>query len=188
MRHWSPPFVGEQFMVLSPGGDMASGFVLVGLYSDNMPANGSGGNVERTTYPDGAVFEYDHVAHALKVTLPGGGNADITVSDSITVNCETADVAAASSVDVHSMWGSFVQGVLAPVRTPARYHRRDCKGAPHGLQSDEKIKDLTFGAPRCPPSGRCEIRWRFSHCCIAVRLGGDQLIRLHLPFQPLQKP
>jgi phage baseplate assembly protein V len=102
VRHWSPPSVGEQCMVLSPGGDMASGFVLVGLYSDNVPANGSSGDVERTTYPDGAVFEYDHAAHALKVTLPGGGTADITVPDSIKVSCDTADVTAASSAVLHS--------------------------------------------------------------------------------------
>lgn len=102
VRHWSPPFVGEQCMVLSPGGDMASGFVLVGLYSDSMRANGSSGDVERTTFPDGAVFEYDHVAHALKVTLPGGGTADITVPDSITVKCKTADVTASESAKVHS--------------------------------------------------------------------------------------
>nr|WP_256098928.1 phage baseplate assembly protein V [Variovorax sp. SG517] len=102
VRHWSPPFVGEQCLVLSPGGDMASGFVLVGLFSDSVPANGNSPDVERTTYPDGAVFEYDHSASALKVTLPGGGTADITVPDSITVQCKTADVTASESAKVHS--------------------------------------------------------------------------------------
>lgn len=102
VRHWSPPFVGEQCMVLSPGGDMAAGFVLVGIFSDEVPANGDSADVERTTYPDGAVFEYDHAASALKVTLPDGGTADITVPDSITVQCKTADVTASESAKVHS--------------------------------------------------------------------------------------
>lgn len=102
VRHWSPPFVGEQCMLLSPGGDMASGFVLVGIFSDGVPANGNSPDVERTTYPDGAVFEYDHNASALKVTLPGGGTADITVPESITVQCKTADVTASESAKVHS--------------------------------------------------------------------------------------
>lgn len=102
VRHWSPPFVGEQCMVLSPGGDMAAGFVLVGIFSDNMPANADSASVERTTYPDGAVFEYDHGTSALKVTLPSGGTADVTVPDAITVQCKTADVTASNSATVHS--------------------------------------------------------------------------------------
>lgn len=81
---------------------MAAGFVLVGIFSDGMPANGDSPNVERTTYPDGAVIEYDHAASALKATLPEGGTADITVPDSITVHCKTADVTASESAKVHS--------------------------------------------------------------------------------------
>jgi phage baseplate assembly protein V len=102
VRRWSPPFAGEQCVVLSPGGNMASAFVLVGVFSDTMPANGDSADVERTTYPDGAVVEYDHAAHALKATLPGGGTADITVPDSVTVHCKTADVTARESAKVHS--------------------------------------------------------------------------------------
>lgn len=90
VRHWSPPFAGEQCVVLSPGGDMASGFVLVGLYSDAMPANADSASVERTTYPDGAVIEYDHAAHALTATLPAGGRADITAPASVIVR--SADI------------------------------------------------------------------------------------------------
>ncbi|QRY30554.1 phage baseplate assembly protein V [Variovorax sp. PDNC026] len=102
VRHWSPPVVGEQCMVFSPGGDMAAGFVLVGIFSDGMSANGDSADVERTTYPDGAVIEYDHAASALKATLPHGGTADITVPDSIIVRCKTADVTASESAKVHS--------------------------------------------------------------------------------------
>lgn len=102
VRHWSPPVVGEQCMVFSPGGDIAAGFVLVGVFSDGVPANGDSPEVERTTYPDGAVIEYDHATSALKATLPDGGTADITVPDSITVRCKTADVTASESAKVHS--------------------------------------------------------------------------------------
>ena len=49
VRRWSPPSVGEQCIVLSPGGNMASAFVLVGVFSDSMAANGNTGDVERTT-------------------------------------------------------------------------------------------------------------------------------------------
>ncbi|SDI78195.1 phage baseplate assembly protein V [Variovorax sp. OV700] len=102
VRRWSPPSSGEQCVVFSPGGNMASAFVLVGIFSDTIPANGDSGDVERTTYPDGAVIEYDHAAHALTATLPGGGTADITVPESVTVHCKTADVTASESATVHS--------------------------------------------------------------------------------------
>ncbi|WP_286878641.1 phage baseplate assembly protein V [Delftia sp. 67-8] len=36
-RHWCPPVVGEQAVVLCQGGDMTQGVALVGLYSDAMP-------------------------------------------------------------------------------------------------------------------------------------------------------
>lgn len=86
VRHWSPPSVGEQCIILSPGGDIASGMVMVGLFSDAVPANGDSPDIERTTYPDGGVVEYDHAAHALKATLPAGGTADITAPASVTVH------------------------------------------------------------------------------------------------------
>lgn len=102
VRHWSPPSAGEQCIVLSPGGNMASAFVLVGIFSDAIAANGNTGNVERTTYPDGAVIEYDHAAHTLTATLPAGGTVDITVPDAVTIHCNTADVTASESATVHS--------------------------------------------------------------------------------------
>src|SRR5471032_326883 len=43
VRHWSPPSVGEQCVIFSPGGDMASAFILVGLFSDAHTANGNTG-------------------------------------------------------------------------------------------------------------------------------------------------
>ena len=36
--HWWPPVVGEQCMVLSVGGDLGQGCVLLGVYSDRMAA------------------------------------------------------------------------------------------------------------------------------------------------------
>ena len=39
-----------------------------------------------TKYPDGAVIEYDHAAHALVATLPGGGTAKLVAPDSVTID------------------------------------------------------------------------------------------------------
>lgn len=72
-KEWDPPTVGEQVVLLSPSGVLAQGVALVGLFSDANPANGDRAGLHRRTYPDGAVVEYDFVAHVLRAILPDGG-------------------------------------------------------------------------------------------------------------------
>ena len=83
-RTWSAPTVGEQVIVFSPGGDLTRGVILPALYSQEFDAPESSPNVHTTHYPDGAVVQYDHAAHALTATLPGG-TATIT-ADKVTSN------------------------------------------------------------------------------------------------------
>ncbi|MDO9571176.1 MAG: phage baseplate assembly protein V [Hydrogenophaga sp.] len=85
VRTWCPPSVGEQCLVLSPGGDMAAGWVLVGAPSTANPTPSSSPNVHRTLYPDGTVIDYDHAAHSLDIVLTAGSAAGIT-ADSITLH------------------------------------------------------------------------------------------------------
>ena len=63
VREWSPPSIGEQCLLLSPGGDIANGYALVGLYCDDHPANDNRANTEATLHPDGTLVEYDHADH-----------------------------------------------------------------------------------------------------------------------------
>jgi phage baseplate assembly protein V len=92
VRTWSPPSVGEQCTLLSPGGDLAAAVVLLGLYSDANPAPSSGTNVTATHYPDGAFTSYDHAAHTLNVTLPDGGRVSITAPASVTVTSPSVTI------------------------------------------------------------------------------------------------
>lgn len=78
VRTWCPPSVGEQCLVLAPGGDLAAGWVLVGSASEGHPAPSASASLHRTQYPDGTVVDYDHAAHALTVTLAPGGSASLT--------------------------------------------------------------------------------------------------------------
>lgn len=109
VRHWSPPYVGEQCIVLSPGGDIAAGLVLTGLYSNSMGANGNSASVERTSYPDGAVIAYDHAAHALTAVLPAGGTADITAPASVIVHSDAVTIDAPQTTVTGKL---TVQGLL----------------------------------------------------------------------------
>lgn len=95
---WSPPFLGEQCIVFSPGGDMASGMVLVGLNSDLFSEPEESPTVDARHYPDGAVVRYDHGTHALNVSLPAGGTADITAPASVVVHSAAITLDAADTL------------------------------------------------------------------------------------------
>ena len=71
-RTWSVPTVGEQVIVFSPGGDLTRGIIVPALYSQAFDAPESSPTIHTTHYPDGSVVQYDHAAHALTATLPGG--------------------------------------------------------------------------------------------------------------------
>lgn len=76
-REWDPPTVGEQVVLLSPSGLLTQGVVLAGLFSDQVPANGDREGLHRRTYRDGAVIEYDSIAHHLRAVLPENGTTDL---------------------------------------------------------------------------------------------------------------
>ncbi|WP_426136350.1 phage baseplate assembly protein V [Pseudomonas sp. PWP3-1b2] len=76
-REWDPPTVGEQVILFSPSGQLANGVVVTGVFSDHIPANGNRAGLHRRTYADGAVIEYDSVAHHLNATLVDGGTTNL---------------------------------------------------------------------------------------------------------------
>lgn len=84
-REWDPPTIGEQVVLLSPSGNLAQGVVLTGLFSDLIPANGEREGLHRRTYRDGAVIEYDSIAHRLAAILPDGGQAELKATGGITI-------------------------------------------------------------------------------------------------------
>ncbi|WP_286778231.1 phage baseplate assembly protein V [Pseudomonas sp. UBA2311] len=79
-REWDPPTINEQVILLSPSGQLANGVVITGVFSDLIPANGDRAGLKRRTYADGAVVEYDSVAHHLRAVLPAGGTSEV-ISD-----------------------------------------------------------------------------------------------------------
>ena len=84
-REWDPPTVNEQVILLSPSGQLANGFVITGLPSDHIPANGDRPGLHRRTYADGTVIEYDSVAHHLNATLAEGGTTNLISKGGINI-------------------------------------------------------------------------------------------------------
>jgi len=80
-RTWHAPEVGEQVIVMAPGGELSAGYVMPGgIYKNDYPANGDKPEISRTTYKDGAILEYDREAHAHLLQLPEG-SATVKVGD-----------------------------------------------------------------------------------------------------------
>lgn len=82
-REWDPPTVGEQVLLFSPSGQLANGVAVTGVFSDVIPANGDRAGLHRRTYADGAVVEYDSVAHHLRAVLPSGGTTELVSTGGI---------------------------------------------------------------------------------------------------------
>ena len=106
-REWNPPTVGEQVVLLSPSGQLAQGIVLTGLFSETNPANGDRAGLHRTTYRDGAVIEYDSIAHLLTATIPGAASVtctgDVTIGSAanITINAQGNLTLKGAKVDIN---------------------------------------------------------------------------------------
>ena len=67
-RSWNAPSVGEQVLVLCLGGELDTGFVLPGIFSDDHPAPSASADALHWSFPDGAVIEYEPASGALTAT------------------------------------------------------------------------------------------------------------------------
>ncbi len=85
-RTWQAPTLGEQVLLLSPGGELSTGVVLFELYCDSYPASSDQASLHLMQYPDGAVLAYDHTQHTLQVNLPDGGAITLATPGTITLN------------------------------------------------------------------------------------------------------
>lgn len=73
VRRHSAPTSGEQCVVFSPSGEMAAGFVLVGLNCDQFPAPSDNPFLDSSTYSDGTWLGYDMGSGEMTVVLAAGG-------------------------------------------------------------------------------------------------------------------
>lgn len=81
---WTPPTKGEQVAVLAPSGELHTGVILMGLYSNPSPPPSNNPATHVVKFQDGAIFTYDSETHAL--TVDKVANVTINASDKITLN------------------------------------------------------------------------------------------------------
>jgi phage baseplate assembly protein V len=97
-NEWDPVSVGEQCLVLSPSGDPAVGFVLVGLYSDANPATSADPAVHRIEWANGDFVE--HHADSGLYSLKASGHVAIEAA-SLTITCSGAVSINGSRIDLN---------------------------------------------------------------------------------------
>ena len=95
-RTWNAPSVGEQVLVLCLGGELDTGFVLPGIYSDDNPAPSASADALHWSFPDGAVIEYEPNTGALSAT--GIKTASIEAADSISAKTKVVVVTAGEKI------------------------------------------------------------------------------------------
>lgn len=83
-RAWAPFEVGEQVVVAAPSGNLATGVILGALYADSAPANGDRAGLQRATFSNGSVIEFDRDANTFRMNLAGGA-VEITASGGLTI-------------------------------------------------------------------------------------------------------
>jgi len=87
-RSWNAPSVGEQVLVLCLGGELDTGFVLPGVYSDACPAPSASADALHWSFPDGAVIEYEPKSGALTAT----GIQTATIRAAVTILFDAPEV------------------------------------------------------------------------------------------------
>lgn len=77
VQEWSVPAVGSPATVLSEGGDIRNGVVLVGMITDDQTPAGDSGEVYATRYGNGASVTVDTAGNAMAISLPAGGTVSV---------------------------------------------------------------------------------------------------------------
>ena len=101
-RVWDPPEVGEVVMLLAPSGELGAAVAIPGLFSDGN-ANGDRAGLQRRTYGDGTIVEYDRQSHTLTI--------DTTESTgSVVIRTGSANIEASGTVNVEAQGQVTITG------------------------------------------------------------------------------
>ena len=95
-RSWWAPSEGEQVLILSLGGELDTGFVLPGIFSDDFPPPSASADGLYITFPDGATLHYEPDSGEL--LADGITTAVINASESVNVTAPTITCAASVKI------------------------------------------------------------------------------------------
>lgn len=102
---WTPYEIGEQVVILSPSGDLASGVIIGSVYTSEFSAPSDNPAIERKVFSNGAVVEYDRENGRYFMDVKG--NVHIVATGDVTVE---GDVIADGVSLKHHVHGGVVAG------------------------------------------------------------------------------
>jgi phage baseplate assembly protein V len=148
-RTWHAPEVGEQVIVIAPGGELSAGYVMPGgVYKNDYPANADKAEISRTTYKDGAILEYDREAHTHLLQLPEGSATVKVGADAqteITPSKITAQIGSDAKTEITA------SKILAQIGSDAKSEITASK-ITHTLGSSSKI-EISSGSVKITVGG-----------------------------------
>lgn len=83
-RFWWAPEVGEVMLLLAPSGELANAVALPAAFSDENQ-NGDRPTVQRQTFQDGTVIEYDREAHSYLIDTTASSGSVVVKAQTVTV-------------------------------------------------------------------------------------------------------
>lgn len=111
-RTWHAPEVGEQVLILAPGGELDRGVVLPAIYQDAYPPPAAVKTRHRTEYKDGGFIEYDRGAHHYRLDVPAGGNIVLHIGASTLTLTDSGATLETPALLVDSPQSTFTGQVL----------------------------------------------------------------------------
>jgi phage baseplate assembly protein V len=118
-RDWDPPTVGEQVVVLAPGGDLGAAVVLTGVYQQAHSAPASEQTLWKRVFPDGAEIQYNHDSHTADITLPAGAILNLVSDGGVNI---TGDVSIKGNLAAN---GNVSDSVRSMADDRAIYNQHD---------------------------------------------------------------
>jgi phage baseplate assembly protein V len=100
-RSWWAPEIGEQVLLLAPGGQLEDTVALPALYQDAHDAPQASPDLMHLAFGDGAFVTYDRAAHKLTVNTPG--QVEVTAARDVLIDTgTTVTINAASKTTINS--------------------------------------------------------------------------------------
>jgi len=98
-RKWYPPVVGEQVLLVCPGGDLGRGVALLGIYSDARPQGSTEAACERTDWDERDNWQFldgaleINLQQRCTITMAGGSTTLELLPTSATITTPSAAIA-----------------------------------------------------------------------------------------------
>jgi phage baseplate assembly protein V len=99
-KFWWAPEEGEVMMLLSPSGELANAVALPAAFS-NQNQNGDRPTVQRQTFEDGTVIEYDREANRYTIDATASSGSVVVKAQTVTVEAQGAVTISGASISLN---------------------------------------------------------------------------------------